>query len=294
MFKTRGRVLPFFVVNEWTLCAFIRPFLFVVPPFLFGLFTCVSCVWFIFEFQQGLKLLDRVHPHPFCSTLFIWSLSLMACNCSWFCLPNFLLRNLAAAILSAWLENSVSSVALKPAKRQDSVCNNTYNKSRGFNESKKIFRFKFEKLSSGNKVRVQILTFKRGWPFTVWLEDCVTRIAWIWQIRHYKFITKCILKLHQCSCGVCVAEESGVRGKAVLLLDIWLHILIILFYPTLTGRRNALLKESPKRIIQKEMIEIDKRRSRFFYTFLYFLGSTTIPWMREFFLNTLKCLNPPV
>ena len=64
---------------------------------------------------------------------------------------------------------------------------------------------------------------------------------------------------------------------AVLPLDIWLHILVILFYPMLTGRRNALPKESPKRNIQKEKIEIDKRRRRFFYTFLYLLGSTTIP-----------------
>ena len=44
----------------------------------------------------------------------------------------------------------------------------------------------------------------------------------------------------------------------------------------------------------KEKTATDKRRRRFFYTFLYLLGSTTIPWMREFFLNTLKWLNPPV
>ena len=75
--------------------------------------------------------------------------------------------------------------------------------------------------------------------------------------------------------------RNWVRGKPVLLLDIWLHILVILFYPTLTGRRNALPKESPKRNIQKEKIEIDRRRC-FFYTFLYLLGSTTIPWMRGF------------
>ena len=44
----------------------------------------------------------------------------------------------------------------------------------------------------------------------------------------------------------------------------------------------------------KEKPATDKRRRRFFYTFLYLLGSTTIPWMRKFFLNTLKWLNPPV
>ena len=54
-----------------------------------------------------------------------------------------------------------------------------------------------------------------------------------------------------------------------------LHILIILFYPMLTGRRNGLPKESPKRNIQKEKIEIDKRRKHFLYTFLYLLGEGT-------------------
>ena len=44
----------------------------------------------------------------------------------------------------------------------------------------------------------------------------------------------------------------------------------------------------------KEKTATDKRRRRFFHTFLYLLGSTTIPWMREFFLDTLKWLNPIV
>ena len=43
----------------------------------------------------------------------------------------------------------------------------------------------------------------------------------------------------------------------------------------LTGRRNALPKESPKRNIQKEKIEIDKRQKHFFYTFLLLLGEGT-------------------
>ena len=43
----------------------------------------------------------------------------------------------------------------------------------------------------------------------------------------------------------------------------------------LTSRRNALPKESPKRNIQKEKIEIDKRRKHFLYTFLYLLGEGT-------------------
>ena len=43
----------------------------------------------------------------------------------------------------------------------------------------------------------------------------------------------------------------------------------------LTGRRNALSKESPKRNIQKGKIETDKRRKHFLYTFLYLLGEWT-------------------
>ena len=43
----------------------------------------------------------------------------------------------------------------------------------------------------------------------------------------------------------------------------------------MTGWRNALPKESPKRNIQKEMIETDKRRKHFFHTFLYLLGEWT-------------------
>ena len=50
---------------------------------------------------------------------------------------------------------------------------------------------------------------------------------------------------------------------------------VILFYPTLTGRRNALSKESPKRNIQKEKIETNKRRKHFFHSFLYLLGEWT-------------------
>ena len=57
---------------------------------------------------------------------------------------------------------------------------------------------------------------------------------------------------------------------------------------------QCLAQESPKKNYTKEKRATDKRRRRFFYTFLYLLGSTTIPWIREFFLNTLKWLNPPV
>ena len=69
-------------------------------------------------------------------------------------------------------------------------------------------------------------------------------------------------------------ESQGLRARLCCrkISDsiFWLH-----FHPTLTGRRNALPKESPKRNIQKEKIEIDKRRKHFFYTFLYLLGEGT-------------------
>ena len=51
--------------------------------------------------------------------------------------------------------------------------------------------------------------------------------------------------------------------------------MVTLFHPTLTGWRNALPKESPKRNVQKEKIETDKRRKLFFHTFLYLLGEGT-------------------
>ena len=81
-----------------------------------------------------------------------------------------------------------------------------------------------------------------------------------------------------------------------LALDIWLYILVISY---LTPPPRCLVGVMPcprksQKNYTKEKTATDKRRRRFFYTFLYLLGSTTIPWMREFFLNTLKWLNPPV
>ena len=67
-------------------------------------------------------------------------------------------------------------------------------------------------------------------------------------------------------------EGQGLRARLCCrkISDsiFWLH-------PTLIGRRNALPKESPKRNIQKEKIETDKRRKLFFHTFLYLLSEGT-------------------
>ena len=49
----------------------------------------------------------------------------------------------------------------------------------------------------------------------------------------------------------------------------------------------------PQRIIWKK-IATDRRRRRFLLIFLYFLGSTTIQWVREFPWIQLKWLNPLV
>ena len=43
----------------------------------------------------------------------------------------------------------------------------------------------------------------------------------------------------------------------------------------------------------EEKTATDKRRRRFFYTFFYLLGSTTIPWMREFFSEYIEMVESP-
>ena len=64
-----------------------------------------------------------------------------------------------------------------------------------------------------------------------------------------------------------------------LALDVWLHILVILFYPTLTDRRNALPKESPKRIIQKEKIgQIRDEDVSFILSFIYWVQQLFCGW----------------
>ena len=88
------------------------------------------------------------------------------------------------------------------------------------------------------------------------------------------------------------AWRSRAKGKAMLPLDIWLHILVILFYPTLVSLCNALPKKVPKRIIQKKRHQqIRDKDISFILSFIYWVFSTS-PWMREFSLNILKWLSP--
>ena len=87
--------------------------------------------------------------------------------------------------------------------------------------------------------------------------------------------------------------RSGAIGKAVLPFEYLTPYFDYIILPPrwLVGVMPCQRKS--QKIYTKEKTATDKRRRRFFYTFLYSLGSTTIPWMREFFLNTLKWLNPP-
>ena len=95
-------------------------------------------------------------------------------------------------------------------------------------------------------------------------------------------------------CGVC-GWRSRAKGKAVLPFEYLTPYFGYFILPLrwLVGVMPSLPKKVPKRNLHKKTIT-DRRRRRFFYTFLYLLGSTTIPWMREFFLNIQKWLNPPL
>ena len=95
------------------------------------------------------------------------------------------------------------------------------------------------------------------------------------------------------TCGVLGLEGQALRARLCCrkISDsiFWLYY----FTPRwLTGAMPCPRKSLKKYTKRKH--RADKRRKRFFYTFLYLLGSTTIPWMREFFLNTLIWLNPTV
>ena len=85
-----------------------------------------------------------------------------------------------------------------------------------------------------------------------------------------------------------MAERSRAKGKAVLLFE---YLTPYFGYIILPPRWLVGVTPCPRKSQKnytKEKTETDKRRRRFFYTFLYLLGSTSILCMREFFLNTLK------
>ena len=75
-----------------------------------------------------------------------------------------------------------------------------------------------------------------------------------------------------------VGWRSRAKGMAVLPLDIWLHILVILFYPTLVCRCNALPKKVPKRIIQKKRQQIRDEDVSFILSFIYWVQQPFRGW----------------
>ena len=96
-------------------------------------------------------------------------------------------------------------------------------------------------------------------------------------------------------CGV-YGLRSGAMGKAVL--DIWLHILVILFYPTLVSRCNALPKKVPKRIIRKKrQQQIRNEGVSLILSFIYwvqqpFRGWGSFSWIHwNGWMPQLRCQN---
>ena len=94
-------------------------------------------------------------------------------------------------------------------------------------------------------------------------------------------------------CGVWGCWRS--RGNGQVCVAVWISdsifwLIYILPPHWLVGVMPCPRKS--KKNYTKEKTETDKRQRRFPHTFPYLLGSTTIPWMKEFFLDTLKWLNP--
>ena len=87
---------------------------------------------------------------------------------------------------------------------------------------------------------------------------------------------------------------SLAKGKAVLPFEYLTPYFGYFILPQRCLVGVMSFPQKSQKNYTKEKTATDKRRRRFFYTFLYLLGSTTIPWVREFFLNTLKWLNPAV
>ena len=76
-----------------------------------------------------------------------------------------------------------------------------------------------------------------------------------------------------------------VTSKAVLPFDIWLHILVILFYPHVGKSVWRLAQESPKKNYTKEKTATDKRQRRFFHHHHHHvvpLARISLPFSRHF------------
>ena len=83
--------------------------------------------------------------------------------------------------------------------------------------------------------------------------------------------------MYQCKLWVLKGafEGQGLGARLCCRKIIWLHILVIIFYPHVDWPAQCLVQRKSKRNIQKEKIETDKRRKHFFHTSLYLLGEWT-------------------
>ena len=80
------------------------------------------------------------------------------------------------------------------------------------------------------------------------------------------------------ACGVC-GWRSRAKGKAVLPFDIWLHILVILFYPPRWLVDVMPWPKTPKRIIQKKrQQQIRDENVSFILSFIYWVQQPFHGW----------------
>ena len=149
----------------------------------------------------------------------------------------------------------------------------------------------------------QIREYSVDWTLQHWgsspkitASNCDTAVTWHPRnVSHSDAVLLSIIKINLSLflCGVW-GWRPRAKGKAVLPLE---YLTPYFGYFILPPRWLVGVMPCPRKSQKnytKEKTATDNRRRRFFYTFLYLLGSTTIPWMREFFLNTLKWLNLPV
>ena len=81
--------------------------------------------------------------------------------------------------------------------------------------------------------------------------------------------------------------EVKASCAAVFLSDSILRLSY--FYPTLSCWCNSLNKKAQKELYERRQQQIGDED----FFFLYFLGSATIQWVREFSLNTIEIVASP-
>ena len=96
------------------------------------------------------------------------------------------------------------------------------------------------------------------------------------------YTSVCLFLLLPGNCGVLEAEG---HGKGQCCVAVW-YLTLYFGYFILPPRWLVGVTPCPNKSQKnytKEKTATDKRQRRFFYTFFYLLGSTTIPWVKEFF-----------